>query len=120
MKKLILAFITVAFVGLGSAPASAAPPDEYKPKPGVSVPVECADNETITQECLEFYTEIAPPTTPAPATTTTTTLAPLAPDLPKTGSGVSPILSIGALLVLGGGLVVVVARRRSTSTSPAT
>jgi LPXTG-motif cell wall-anchored protein len=140
VKKLIFAFITVAFIGLVSSPASA----QNDPEP--SVPIECAEEDLPDPEggCRQYY----PPTTPVSTTTTTTTVlattttttkgasggptttvagstttvAAIKPpnSLPQTGSGVSPILGMGALLVLGGGLIVVAARRRSTSTSPAT
>jgi LPXTG-motif cell wall-anchored protein len=116
VKKLILAFITVAFIGLGGVPAHAQ--DD-------AGPVDCVDQPSDNPNDPCYNPALYPPTTPVASIappTTTTTLAPLAPptSLPKTGSGVSSILSIGALLVLGGGLVVVAARRRSTSTSPAT
>ena len=115
MKKLILAFITVAFIGLGGIPAHAQGEG----------PVDCIDQPSDDPADPRYNPALYPPTTPASSVappTTTTTLAPLAPpsSLPQTGSGISPILGMGTLLVLGGGLIVVAARRRSTSTSPAT
>jgi LPXTG-motif cell wall-anchored protein len=113
VKKLILAFITVAFIGLGGVPAHAQ--DD-------TGPVDCIDQPSSDPNSPCYNPVLYPPTTPATTgpTTTQATLPPLSPDIPKTGSGISPILSIGALLVLGGGMIVVAARRRSTATSPAT
>jgi LPXTG-motif cell wall-anchored protein len=108
VKKLILAFITVAFIGLGGVPAHAQ--DD-------TGPVDCIDQPSSDPNSPCYNPVLYPPTTPA--TTAPTTTQP-SPDIPKTGSGISPILSIGALLVLGGGMIVVAARRRSTATSPAT
>ena len=119
MKKLILAFITVAFIGLGSAPASA------------QTPSDCGEN-TITFQGKQQYCEsvlpavypvesvaIAPPA--APVTTTTIVLPQPPGALPATGSsGVSSILGLGVLLMVGGGIVVVATRRRSSASSPVT
>ena len=120
MKKLILAFITVAFIGLGRVPAHAQ---------ADTGPVDCIDQPSGDPNDPCYNPVLYPPTTPAssiapPTTattaTTTTTIKSLTPDLPQTGSSnMSPILGIGALLVLGGGLIVVAARRRSTA-NPAT
>lgn len=109
MKKLILAVTATAFLAIGHAPVNAQ-----------GIPVECVGGEFdgTEQECIAFYTEvaIAPPTT---ATTTTTVPVTVpAGQLPRTGSGVSPILGIGALLFVGGGIVVVASRRR-TGSAPA-
>lgn len=132
MKKFILAFATVAFIGLGgTAPASAQ---------GESAPVDCIDKPSSDPSDPCFNPVIYPPTTPAtsvapptvpvtsslsptvPSTspaTTSTTVAALTPVLPQTGSsGISPILGTGALLLIAGGLIVVAARRRSTTASP--
>jgi len=121
MKKFALAALAVAFIGFGSAPASALsdePTQEIPPE----FEIECGEEGPDSENCAEFYeeVEVAPPTT-APPETTTTTVAAVAPPqtLPRTGGGVSPILGIGALLFVGGGIVVVASRRRSTATSAA-
>ena len=139
MKKLILALTTVAFIGIGGSAVSAQAPPTYPPVlPGVSLPlpIECSEaslgidrngdgyNDKDAEGkplkdangnpffCVDFYVEEAEQLPPA---TTTTTIPVTVPpqDLPRTGSGVSPILSIGALLLIGGGIVVVASRRRS-------
>lgn len=119
MKKIILAFITVAFIGLGGAPAFA---------DALPAAVDCVDKPSSTPGDPCYNPAIYPPTTPAtsvsPPTTaeTTTTSQAVAPPyviLPKTGSGISSVLGIGALLLIGGALIVVAARRRSTATSSA-
>jgi LPXTG-motif cell wall-anchored protein len=108
MKKLIFAVIATAFLAIGHAPANAQ-----------GLPVECQSGEFdgTEQECIDFYTEVvvAPPTTVAATTTVPVTVP--AGELPRTGSGVSPILGIGALLFVGGGIVVVASRRRTGSAS---
>jgi len=125
VKKLILAFATVAFIGLGgTAPVSAQ---------GDSEPVDCVDQPSDDPNSPCFNPVIYPPTTPVtsvapPTVPVTSSLSPtvppttsaaLTPVLPATGaSGISPILGMGALLMLGGGLIVVAARRRSTTASP--
>jgi LPXTG-motif cell wall-anchored protein len=117
VKKLILALATVAFVGMGASAASA----QTAPKPiRPGAPPVCAEwngQAPIPEVCVDFYVERAQI---PPATTTPTTVPATVPaqGLPKTGSGVSPILGIGALLIAGGGIVVVATRRRSTA-SPA-
>lgn len=117
MKKIILAFITVAFIGLGGAPAFA---------DAVPAAVDCVDQPSSDPSNPCYNPAIYPPTTPAssvaPPTTaqTTTTSVAVNPPfivLPKTGSGISSVLGIGALLLIGGALIVVAARRRSTATS---
>jgi LPXTG-motif cell wall-anchored protein len=125
MKKFIIAATAVAFIGIGGSPAFA----QSDPEPIVPIPedslVECGESDGrtdvngdgIADACLEFYVEAAPPTTVAPSTTTTTTIAIVQGPLPETGSGVSPILGMGAALLIGGGLVVVATRRRSTATA---
>ena len=100
--------LPLRFIAIGHAPAHA------------QLPVECQGGEFdgTEQECIDFYTvvSVAPPTT---ATTTTTVPVTVpAGQLPRTGSGVSPILGIGALLFVGGGIVVVASRRR-TGSAPA-
>jgi LPXTG-motif cell wall-anchored protein len=126
MKKLILAFATVAFIGFGGTAVSAAPDPEPLPDAPNPLPIECretdgepdSDGDGIPDDCVEFYVAVNPPTTP-PATTTTTVPVTVPPgQLPRTGSGVSPILGIGALLFVGGGIVVVASRRR-TGSAPA-
>jgi LPXTG-motif cell wall-anchored protein len=112
VKKIILAFATVAIIGFGgNAQVSA----HNAPQA-----VDCVDQPSSDPSDPCFNPVLYPPTTPAssvlPPTVPTTTLAPLTPILPRTGSsGMSPILGMGALLVLGGGLIVVAARRRSTT-----
>ena len=120
MKKLILAFATVAFIGFGGTAVSAQTPPTTIPGSG-ETPIECKEWDGISpipEICEDFYIAVvvAPPTT---ATTTTTVPVTVpAGQLPRTGSGVSPILGIGALLFVGGGIVVVASRRR-TSSAPA-
>jgi LPXTG-motif cell wall-anchored protein len=132
MKKLILAFATVAFIGFGGTAVSAQTPVTPLPNTTAPVPAVCAEPDAagrtvdangdgipdVPEACRDFYVEVvvAPPTT---ATTTTTVPVTVpAGQLPRTGSGVSPILGIGALLFVGGGIVVVATRRR-TGSAPA-
>jgi LPXTG-motif cell wall-anchored protein len=125
MKKLILAFAAVAFIGFGGTAVSAATDPEPLPGSPDPLPIECtetdvnapdSDGDGIPNDCVEFYVAVQPPTTP-PATTTTTVPVTVPPgQLPRTGSGVSPILGIGALLFVGGGIIVVASRRRTGST----
>jgi LPXTG-motif cell wall-anchored protein len=125
MKKLILAFATVAFIGFGGTAVSAQIPPTVPGSPD-PLPIECtetdvgapdSDGDGIPDVCVRFYFQeaVAPPTTPAPTTVPVTVPA---GQLPRTGSGVSPILGIGALLFVGGGIVVVASRRR-TGSAPA-
>jgi LPXTG-motif cell wall-anchored protein len=117
MKKLALAVFATALIGFGHAPANAqTPPPTIKPIPPEDV-VECGESDVITVNCQEYYFEAVPPTTPAPATTTTISAQIPPGPLPSTGSGVSPILGIGAALLVGGGVVVVASRRRSSATA---
>ena len=125
MKKFIIAATAVAFIGIGGSPAFAqSDPDPIEPIPENSL-VECGESDGrvdnngdgIADVCLEFYVEAQPPTTNAPATTTTTTEVVSQAPLPETGSSISPILGIGAALLIGGGLVVVATRRRSTASA---
>lgn len=128
MKKLTLAFATVALIVLGPSVVNAQQPD---PNPVVPVPenslVECGesdgrvdnDGDGIADDCVEFYVEALPPTTTAPATTTTQVASSPPGGLPKTGGTVSPMLGMGALLLVGGGIIVVATRRRSHG-APAT
>ena len=123
MKKLILALTTVAFIGIGGSAASAAelsqPAARWTvsrfplsvPRPALEPTRDGDGYADVPTRCVDFYVEeeVSPP-----ATTTTTIPVTVPPqDLPWTGSGVSPILSIGALLLIGGGIVVVASRRRS-------
>lgn len=111
MKKLVLAAAATALIGFGHAPVSA----QTEPIPD-DLQVECGEADVVTENCQEFYVEALPPTTSAPATTTTSTVAVSPPgEIPKTGSGVSSILGVGATLLVGGGIVVVATRRRSTA-----
>jgi LPXTG-motif cell wall-anchored protein len=142
MKKLILAFAAVAFIGFGGAAVSAQTPPTTLPGAG-ETPDVCKEWDGVSPipaPCVDFYIEEATTTTaatttttiseevePPPTPTTTiseevappTTVAPTttvpAGSLPRTGSGVSPILGIGALLFVGGGIVVVATRRRTNS-----
>ncbi len=125
MKKLILALATVAFIGIGGSAVSAQTPPTLPgaPKP---LPIECSESaekgldtnkDGVPDSCVNFYFTQAVAVLP-PATTTTVPVTVPAGELPRTGSGVSPILGIGALLLVGGGIVVVATRRRSTSSSP--
>ena len=111
MKKLILALAAVAFIGVGGSAVSAAAPSVLPPG--------CTEPSNVpTDACYDaelYPIEVQPPVTPAPTTVPVT--VPVG-QLPRTGSGVSPILGIGALLLVGGGIVVVATRRRSTSNSP--
>ena len=112
MKKLILALATVAFIGIGGSAVSAAAPSVRCHQ---DVPSRATSRQTpaMTQSCIRSrssHRSLAAPTT-VPVT------VPVG-QLPRTGSGVSPILGIGALLLVGGGIVVVATRRRSTSKSP--
>ena len=108
MKKLAIAIAATAMIALSHAPVNA-----QTDEPG-----ECAERDTATVDCEEFYVEVLPPTTPAPSTTTTTLVASQPPGgLPKTGSGVSPILGMGAAMLAGGGIIVVASRRRRTATA---
>lgn len=114
MKKLILAFATVAFIGFGSNAASAQTPPTTLPGSG-DTPAVCKEWDGITpipEVCRDYYIEqeIIPP---VPTTTTTVPVTIPPGDLPRTGSGVSPILGIGAMLLIGGGIVVVASRRRT-------
>ena len=106
MKKLALAVIATAFLAVGHGTVNAQ-----------ELPAECESGEFqgTEQECIDFYVEVLPPTTPAPTSTTTTTIVQVAGPLPQTGSGVSPILGMGALLLVGGGIIVVATRRRSAA-----
>lgn len=131
MKKLILAFATVAFIGFGGTAVSAQTDPTPLPNTSAPVPAVCAEPDSVgrtvdvngdgipdvPEVCRDFYVEeeviILPPTT---TTTVPVTVPP--GQLPRTGSGVSPILGIGALLFVGGGIVVVASRRR-TGTAPA-
>lgn len=116
MKKLILALATVTFIGLGGSAASAALPSQLPP--GCSEP-----SNVPTDPCYDaklYPIEIKPPSggeaEVAPPSPTTTVAAAADPgSLPQTGSGFSPILGVGALLLVGGGIVVVMSRRRSAS-----
>jgi LPXTG-motif cell wall-anchored protein len=116
VKKLILAFVTIAFIGLGSTPAMA------------QTPSDCGESTVQfpgkTEYCQSVLPAVYPVAVvpPAPTPTPTTVVAALPPivQLPTTGnSGISTTLGIGALLILGGGIVAVATRRRSTSSSPA-
>lgn len=132
MKKFILTLTAVAVVGLGSGPAFAQ--DDPEPLPDVSVPANCAESDDrgkdtdgngVAEECDQFY----PPTTEETTTTAKSISPPTTPptdavdppeppeDLPRTGSGISSTMGIGAVLLLVGGLAMVAARRRSTATS---
>jgi LPXTG-motif cell wall-anchored protein len=121
MKKLIVSVAAVAFIGIGGSAVSAQTPTV--PFPGGPRPVDpvCAEwngTDPIPEVYKKFYIEEAV-SPPPPAVTTTTVPVTVPPgQLPRTGSGVSPILGIGALLLVGGGIVVVATRRRSTSSSP--
>ena len=122
MKKLILALATVAFIGIGGSAVSAQGPPTPFPGGPRPVPPVCAEwngQGAPPEVCVDFYVQqvVLPPVTAAPTTVPVTVPA---GQLPRTGSGVSPILGIGALLLVGGGIVVVATRRRSTSTSPST
>ena len=130
MKKLIIAATATAALALGGMSAHAKSPDP-DPLPDASLPlqIECSerdegapdiDGDGIADECVDFYVDqdVNPPTTTVAggAAATTTTVATSGPGtLPRTGSGVSPILGIGALLFVGGGIVVVASRRRTRS-----
>lgn len=115
MKKLALAAIATAFIAFGQTPVSAqAPPSTIKPIPPEDV-VECGEAATILPNCSEYYIEALPPTTSAPATTTTQVASAPPSGLPQTGSGISPLLGAGAVLLVGGGIVVVASRRRSAA-----
>jgi LPXTG-motif cell wall-anchored protein len=125
MKKLAIAIAATAMIALGHGAANA---QDVEPEPIVPVPenslVECGESDGredqngdgIEDDCTDFYVEVLPPTTPPPpaATTTTTTTVPPRSQgpLPRTGSGISPLLGIGAALFVGGGIVVVATRRR--------
>jgi LPXTG-motif cell wall-anchored protein len=124
VKKIILALVTVAFVGFGSTPALA------QDDPAPSVPIECAEDELPDPAggCEQFYPpttptseKVAPPSTGAvsPPTPPPSVNPPPPNDLPRTGSGISSTLGVGALLLLAGSLIVVAARRRTTATNPA-
>ena len=126
MKKLILAFATVAFIGFGGTAVSAQTIPDPLPGSPDPLPIECtesdvgapdSDGDGIPDVCVDFYFEeeviVLPPTT-----TTTVPVTVPAGELPRTGSGVSPILGIGALLFVGGGIVVIASRRR-TGSAPA-
>ena len=101
MKKIALAVIATAFLAIGHAPVSAQ-----------QLPAECESGEFdgTEQECIEFYTDEAVVVLP-PATT----VVQQGGTLPQSGSSVSPILGVGALLFVGGGIVLVASRRRSAS-----
>ena len=111
MKKLILAFAIIGSIGIAAVPAHAQDSDPvvYPPTtPETTVPVEPTTTTSGS---------VLPPTTTTPVTTVPAVTPPSR--LPRTGSGVSSILGIGALLLLAGGVIVVAARRRSTATNPA-
>jgi LPXTG-motif cell wall-anchored protein len=110
MKKLMLALATVAFIGIGGSAVSGAAPSVLPP--GCTEPSNVPGTECYDAELYPI--RVQPPAAPVPPTVPVT--VPVG-ELPRTGSGVSPILGIGALLLVGGGIVVVATRRRSTSTS---
>ncbi len=131
MKKLILSLAAVAFIGIGGSAAHAQTDPTPLPNTSVPLPAVCSERNLpggaptddvdvdgkadVPAICVDFYVgegiNVLPPVT----TTDPATVPP--GQLPRTGSGVSPILGIGALLLVGGGIVVVATRRRSTSTA---
>ena len=126
MKKLIIAATALAVIGFGGSAAHAQTLPDPEPNPDVSLPlpIECSeqdeggtdvDGDGIVDDCLEFYVEAGGPTTTTPATTTTLATG----SLPRTGSGISPILGIGANSVVVGGIAAVAARRRQTASPTA-
>ena len=138
MKKLILALATVAFIGIGGSAVSAQSDPTPLPNTSVPLPIECSESNApggtrtvdidgdnkpdIPASCVDFYVAEQQVVVQLPPPAVTTTVPATVPpgQLPRTGSGVSPILGIGALLLVGGGIVVVATRRRSTSSSPST
>lgn len=99
--------ITTAAISFSASPAAATTPS--------TIPAECAESEGRPANCDDFYPPgIVLPDTPDPTTTT----APPPVVLPSTGSGVSPILQFGTLLLIGGVVVVVAARRREPKHAP--
>jgi LPXTG-motif cell wall-anchored protein len=132
VKKLILALAAVAFIGIGGSAVQAQTTPNPTPVPSTSSPVPdyCAEADDpargdvdpatgIPENCTDWYVSEGANVKP-PASTTTAAVAVDPPgNLPRTGSGVSPILGIGALLLIGGAVVVVASRRRS-SAAPST
>ncbi len=125
MKKLALAVIATAFIAISHSPASAQTP--IAPVPDDRL-VECGESDGrvdtppsdgIADSCTEFYVAALPPVIEqVPPTVAPTTTVPLATGpLPRTGSGVSPLLGAGAALLVGGGIIVVATRRRTTATA---
>jgi|GEM_PF-2499034 len=136
MKKFIITATAIAFIGIGGSPAFAQTPAPNPPVlPGVTLPlpIECSERTggspvdgqggPISPNCVDFYIEVAalPPVVASPAAVVPAVVPPvLIPSivtLPSTGSGVSPLLGMGAALLVGGGIVVVATRRRSTATA---
>jgi len=141
MKKFIITATAIVFIGIGGSPAFAQTPAPIPPVlPGVTLPlpIECSeqdvnapdtDGDGIPNACVNFYITQAglPPVSvqvppvgaqvPPVVTTTTTTIVLATGPLPRTGSGVSPLLGMGAALLVGGGIIVVATRRRSMATA---
>jgi LPXTG-motif cell wall-anchored protein len=119
VKKLILAFVTIAFIGLGSATAMAQTPSDC----GEST-VQFPGKTEYCQSVLPAVYPVAvvppqvlPEVLPPTPTTVAETLPPVQ-QLPTTGnSGMSTTLGIAALLILGGGIAAVATRRRATSST---
>jgi len=140
MKKFIITATAIAFIGIGGSPAFAQTPAPNPPVlPGVTLPlpIECSERtggspvdgqgRPISPNCVNFYIAVAglppvvaPPVALPPAVVPAVVppvLVPSTATLPSTGSGVSPLLGMGAALLVGGGIVVVATRRRSTATA---
>ena len=118
MKKLALAVIATAFIAIGHSPVSAqtTPPLVCSERDNGS-PVE--NGIPTAGVCADFYVGAAPPVAPpvvAPPAVLPPAVVPPA-GLPRTGSSVSPLLSLAAALAVGGGIIVVATRRRSTATA---
>ena len=126
MKKLALAVIATAFIAISHSPVSAQTEDPNNPVPpelavecGESVGRQDGDLDGIDDRCVNFYLTVAqaPPVIPqVPPAAAPPVVAPEA-GLPRTGSSVSPLLSLAAALAVGGGIIVVATRRRSTATA---
>lgn len=118
MKKIILALAAITFIGIGGSAVSAQTPPTPLPNTPRPLPAACSEWDGVSpipEICVDFYidqTNRPPVTTAVPATS-----PPTVPGvgLPRTGSSVSGILGIGALLLVGGAITVVATRRRSTS-----
>jgi LPXTG-motif cell wall-anchored protein len=137
VKKLIIAITAIAVIGIGGSAAHAQSPDPT-PLPGapVPLPIECSERDEgavdsngdgIPDNCVDFYIEQEgnpPPPPPGPGGGSSS--PPPAPGggsssppgtLPRTGSGPSLPLQLGAVLLVMGGIAIVATKRRGPATA---